>query len=633
MNAKHVSEGYHRANDQSPHCYCRFGQSRDARSESTRSKDPAVLPGKVPGMEIEPVQQVLESEGFAAPKLNALTPNVDNYKLLLMQPKGNIEASAAGVRNFDRSLAQVQFGQLLSDALATQADLVVTPEYAMPWQILIDAIKAGQTPAAGKLWALGCESIKYSELDALKADLAPHATVVHEPLDPDPNRFLDPLAYVFIAPPLEGDGAPSPVVLVQFKTHPMGDADHFEINGLQRGTCVYQFGGTAGQDIKLVSLICSDAFAFLDDQAQAVYDRGLVLHIQLNPKPRQEQFRLYRDRLLRFQGDATELICLNWAADVHQQSNGTEISWGNIAGSAWYLKPDKFDCRDDTLHTNHKRGLYYTWLKPLYVHALFFNYEPATYVLEATKVAHVGVPAAVSRRRGPQLTKTCIWNNGTASWTKQDNAQDGFSAVADEAGNAKHDIKRISDERPLAAERVLALCAGCVGNTDDWHTVRRLDSCAIDAPEIIFRLTFCQDTDHSACNFRTARLKRCGHLWDILNTGDALPPALQDFKSGFRLDWLPAFPHQNAISNQGSRATAVYMGEDCNVTQVEATAKRLDEFLHRASSDPDQSLEARQRLAVWYRDDNRNLVAHSVHIYTQIDKTGDQSEFDIGRAE
>ena len=584
-------------------------------------------------MEIEPIQRILESEGLGVPRLNALIPNVDNYKLLLMQPQGDIEASPTRVRNFDRDLAQVQFGQFLSDALATQADLVVTPEYSMPWQVITEAIQAGRTPVPGKLWALGCESIKYSELDELKAELAPQATVLFEPLDPDPERFLDPLAYVFVAPVLEDDGATRLVVLVQFKTYPMGDPDHFEVNGLQRGTCIYQFGGIARQEIKLVSLICSDAFAFLDPQAQAVYDRGLVIHIQLNPKPRQEQFRLYRDRLLRFQGDATELICLNWAGNVHLRSNGGEIAWGNIAGSAWYLKPDKFDFRDDTLHANHKLGLYYTWLKDLYVHSLFFNYEPATYLLNSTKVAHVGVPAAVSRRRGPQLSKTCVWNAETAAWTIQNSAQDGFSSIVGESGDAKDNIKQISDQNPLFAERVLALCAGGVGSADDWYTVRQLDSCMIGASEIIFRLTFCQDTDQSACDFRIARLRCCGHLWNILNTADALPPALEDFKNGFRLEWSPEFPHQNAISNQGLRATVVYMGEDRNVTQVEAVAKRLAEFLHRTTSDPDQSLQARQRLAVWYRDDDNNIVVHGVHRYTRIDKTGNRSEFDIGREE
>ena len=72
----------------------------------------------------------------------------------------------------------------------------------MPWQVISYAIKAGRTPLSGKLWALGCESIKYSELDGLKAELSSYATVLYEHLDPDPECFLDPLAYVFERNPM-----------------------------------------------------------------------------------------------------------------------------------------------------------------------------------------------------------------------------------------------------------------------------------------------------------------------------------------------------------------------------------------------------------------------------------------------
>ena len=266
-------------------------------------------------MRIRSVAEVLASGGLGPPVLNALVPNESNYTVLLMQPHGDVEASAAGVRNRDRNLARTRFGRFLADAQQAEADLVITPEYSMPWETLVAAIKEGTVPARGKLWVLGCESIKYSDLETLKQELSQFAAVLYEPLQPDPGRFIDPLAYVFIAPPIEGSGAAKIVILVQFKTYPMGDNDHFEFNGLQRGTCVYQFGGV-GQSLKLVSLICSDAFAFEDAHAREIYDRALIVHIQLNQKPRQDQFRLYRDRLLRFQGDATELICLNWARDV-----------------------------------------------------------------------------------------------------------------------------------------------------------------------------------------------------------------------------------------------------------------------------------------------------------------------------
>ncbi len=212
-------------------------------------------------MQIKSVAEVLVSGGLGPPVLNALVPNESNYTVLLMQPDGDVETSAAGVKNRDRSLARRRFGRFLADGQQTGADLVITPEYSMPWETLVMAMKEGTIPAPGKLWALGCESIKYSDLEAVKQDLSQIAAVLYEPLQPDPARFVDPLAYVFVAPPRAGKGAARIVILVQFKTYPMGDNDHFEINGLQRGNLIYQFGET-GQSVRLVSLICSDAFAF-----------------------------------------------------------------------------------------------------------------------------------------------------------------------------------------------------------------------------------------------------------------------------------------------------------------------------------------------------------------------------------
>ena len=124
----------------------------------------------------------------------------------------------------------------------------------------------------------------------------------------------------------------------------------------------------------------------------------------------------------------------------------------------------------------------------------------------ATKVAHIGVPAAISRRRGPQLTKTCVWDDAAKAWVEEAATDGGFCAVVGESGPAKDELKRIADEIPFWAERVPALCAGKIGHGDDWHDVRWLDSCAIDSSEVILRLTFCQDTHERAKEFRVRRL-------------------------------------------------------------------------------------------------------------------------------
>jgi hypothetical protein len=153
---------------------------------------------------------------------------------------------------------------------------------------------------------------------------------------------------------------------------------------------------------------------------------------------------------------------------------------------------------------------------------------------------------------------------------------------------------------------------------------------ALKRPKSFVESHFAKDTDEKARKFRVKRLRRCGNLWDILKTDGLLPPALADLKNGFRLEWSPASPHQNAMSANGQRATVIYMGEETNDMQVEAIAKMAAEYLQRGFSDPDKSLSARQRLAVWFRK-NGEITLCDPHRYVKIDQTGHTSEFDIGR--
>ena len=96
-----------------------------------------------------PVTQILSEVGLAAPDLHVLTPNHENYTALLLQPEGDIEADSGGVRNSNRSLATQQFTGFLQDAVAINADLVITPEYSVPWCVLETFVSAGTVPALG----------------------------------------------------------------------------------------------------------------------------------------------------------------------------------------------------------------------------------------------------------------------------------------------------------------------------------------------------------------------------------------------------------------------------------------------------------------------------------------------------
>jgi hypothetical protein len=363
-----------------------------------------------------------------------------------------------------------------------------------------------------------------------------------------------------------------------------------------------------------------------------MYDRGLILHLQLNPQPRQDQFCLSRKKLFYSSNGFTELICLNWAECVHQRNGTTGKPWKNVAGSAWYLQPTEFDLRDATLCGNHKHGLYYTWLQCLRSHALFFNYAPATFLLTATKVFHHGVPGSLSRRRGPQLSAVHSWNTDAQQWAIQANgSNDGFESIVGECGGAREEIKRLAASNPFVAERVLALCAGRIAHAEKWHSLRWLDSCGIEADEIVRRITFCQDNDPKACEFRVSRLKYCAHLWTILTAPGRLPKAIADVKNGFNLDWVPEAPHQNILSHTNKRATAIYLGETVSEAQVEAVAKKAAEYLGQHFTEPDQIVEARQRLHVWYRNASGEIVPFAPERYLRFDSPRVGSEFDIAR--
>ena len=107
-------------------------------------------------MQITPIIEVLTPAGLGPPSLRALIPNEDNYSVLLLQPQGRIEASAAGVQHQDRVRADKQFRSFLDDAYEANIDLAITPEYSMPWATLIKAVKDGHVPSQGALWAFGC---------------------------------------------------------------------------------------------------------------------------------------------------------------------------------------------------------------------------------------------------------------------------------------------------------------------------------------------------------------------------------------------------------------------------------------------------------------------------------------------
>ncbi|MCK1504568.1 hypothetical protein [Bradyrhizobium sp. 18] len=578
-------------------------------------------------MQIVPLADVLTPKGLGLPQLHALTPTIDSYKTLLFQPDGELLVSAVGIQHKDRDRAAIQFSRFLENAHATQTDLAICPEYSMPWQVLTDALNGGVTPTSGALWVLGCESITYGQLTEIEQALAP-AIFIKEALPEVANRFLSSLVYVFSAP-VTGTGETQLVVLAQFKTFPMSHPTNFEVTNLQRGTAVYRLTRPE-QSVSLVSIICSDALDFTDQNATEIYDRCLIIHIQLNKDPRHVEFRRYRDKLLHFYDDQTELICLNWASGIVSWNDNKREEWRNVAGSAWYTKTSKFDLTEDALGRNHRKGLYYTWLKPLQFHVTFFNYVSAVFDVEASKVFHHAVAGVASRRRGPQLNSVRTWNAETRNWVDVDTTDDAFSSIISEAGPAAANLTASWRSCPFGAERVLALTSGATSPGPNWYKLQELDSCKIEDDEIIMRMTFCQDTNNSARQFKTARFRRYRELHNILSIGD-LPQSINDLRAGFQLEWSAARPQQNVKSVAGAYATAIYMGDGASKNEIDAAFEKAADNMRFAFRSADDILAAQQRLVVWYREDG-TLKQVDPDRFIKFDKTG-EAPLDIGRSE
>ena len=579
-------------------------------------------------MNIKKIDAILKKNNLRPPYLNVLIPDEYLYTSLLIQPDGKIE-TIHGVRNLNREMANVQFKEFLNDAIETQADLVISPEYSMPWDILIEAINSGKAPKPGKIWVLGCESIKYEVLCALKTQIAGKAVMLFEPLEFIDNKFVCPLVYVFRASTKKSVKNETTVMVVQFKTKPSNDPNQLELNEMQTGRVIYQFGNE-GNQIKLVSLICSDAFDFTDRNANDINDRSLVIHIQLNKEPRHTDFLACRKKILGNQGDETELICLNWAENVEITENGNLVKWKNEACSAWYVKSNEFDMRDISVSKNQAKGFYYTWHKVCYAHTMFFNFTAATFLVKSSKVAHVGVKGAAPKRLGPKMETTCFWDSTNNKWKEQLLIDSGFVKIAHLSGNAKQDLTEIALRNPIDFERILAMT---VGKTENglWYELDKIDSFIIEQDEIIKRISFAQDNNNSAKEFRNLRLSRCGRLYDILNNRDKLPPMISSLSGGFSFDWSSEYSYQNVKDANGKRATVIYLGEDTIIETAKIILQRTDDFLRRSARSEDYSLESRQRLVVWYVGTDGQLQYLTNKDLIRFDSSRDNSVLDIGR--
>lgn len=556
-------------------------------------------------MELIPVEKRLVAEGLERPHLNALQADETLYTVLAHQPLGLIQIETDSIAQADRAAALQRAQELfrLAANLESQPDLLLSPEYSIPWDALVESLKAGISPSPGKLWVLGCESLKLGGLAAIRERLIGKAIVIDDdvsPVERSTQKYRNPLVYVFRTKSTE-DRFEQLVLLVQYKTVVSGDPGNTEAAGMLPGTMVYVFGNAPGE-VRLITLICSDVFAFEKALVDEYYEGLLLLHIQLNNSPRHLLYKKYRQELFSASGK-TELICLNWADRVISVdgNSGNKHDWNNISGSAWYLVSPEIDLSDEVIHDNHKNGIYYTRHEPIRAHALQFHYHSRVFLLQATKVFHHAVPKPLSTRSGPRALKTFVWAQDLDSWveprTPDELPNDGFSeqlgrVCGDDV--ALEDIHELYEVGPIAVERALAITAGQFGIHADWHKPPRIDSMQLCEQEIVRRITVTQDPAPEATRFRSSRLAAMRIVAELRGIGYEWPSSVEALRQGFKFCWSQKYPNRNVVSADGTLATVVYAGPIGDSRELDLLDQRVRKTLAGLPPEPERVLSQEQ---------------------------------------
>jgi hypothetical protein len=556
------------------------------------------------------IAEFLGPAGLLVPNLNVLEPDAQPYCVLAIQPCGELAFSQTFVGNANHSQAIKKFFCFLQDAAVANVDLALSPEYSCPWKSLEDALTADLFPGAGKLWALGCESITPDELSALR-QRHPDVIWICETPAAAPGKFLDPVCYFLKTQ--TNTGQDKRVVVIQFKTVPMGGGETFERNHIISGQRRYFLRNRQVDHVRFYTIICSEALEFEIDHARAVeltMHPAIIFHPQMVDDVRHAGMRKYRADLFRNTcSEHTEVFSLNWARKIKTPGGAPGQPPDNRKGnSAIYIKSQRFDRSDNAIKNNHALGIYYSRWKEHQSDLCIFNFEEYVFNLVNQKVIHVGATVQ-ARRTGPTVIELKKWNAVTESWDVVAQADDGFQSFC-QLYETPHLAPCLAEHlTPVDRERLLMLSAGTLDPVPDWHSVVRMQSFICEADERCKRLTFVQEESQASRDFRNDHIVRfIGLQTRVLANEANFPPNILDLRGNFSIA-CPAAATQfrfNLLNRQNNQngATVIFLG-----VKPRSEAKEFYQRLRRGWGERDGKMreELTRRIVVAYSDTDGTL--------------------------
>lgn len=571
---------------------------------------------------IRDVEGVLEARSLTNPSFDALNPNDQSYRALLLQPAGPILADNTRIGPLDLAFADMQATKFLELATAKGHHLVVTPEYYLPIETLLKCVQGATFPAAGALWVLGCESMTPAQLEKFEADCAGYCDVIFDKDNAAAVQgiYYDPVAYCFVTKDKEGDDRR--VVLLQFKTISSRDPHFFENKNLRCGSVIYQFKGV-GEELALSTIICSDAFNIAaDEKVRSKLARfATLIHIQLNPKPRHTDYLRYRIDTFSKNKDLNncDIVCLNWAENMVQYDapNGKHEAWKNESGSAWYISDHRCSSNDDEVENNERLGLYYS-RHVKHRHVLHFHFSAAAFELTVAKVVQLG-SYLHDNHLGPKVDARYTWDEEHQEWTSNAKCPDpGLSKLFSLTPHVETAFSSLkATESRLQVERAVTLSCGLTKCKMNWFEARELDACKLGEDEIVRRATLCLDRDIPARDARERRMKMVAALNTILSTQN-LPRQIRDLAGGgVRVMWEANSPHTNVFKEGSQPALVAYLGMDPNPDAVRNVSDAAFELLRLENND-----NHKHRIAVCYHTIDGQIEFANIKQLTDITHGG-----------
>lgn len=546
--------------------------------------------------------EFLTGNGLTSPDLLCLNPDNDHYSSLLFQPGGTVELRSDYIGPGTNLVIRNQLVDFFRNATKRQINLAIIPEYCCPLQTIQAAIQIGLRPANRNLWIVGVEAVTIHQLTEFKTALGPTVEVIWEEGRQTPQGFfLDPVFYVFQSQTTADKQ--KLVIVVQFKTEPMADFNEIERTHLVRGTKIFVFNQTNPNKQKLTTLICSDTLSReVQTKIADIQDRCLIVHVQLNPNPRQDAFKLYRNSVFTRMSNQTEIICLNWSIEV-QSSPSDLFRTMSACGTAIYLKSPHVDRpeNDDLIRQNHRLGLYTTFWQSSQTFCFFFNFQAAVYHYTISKAFALGNHVQW-RRRGPQMSATLIWNIASGRWAETQEMPDNFSAIClDVDAQGLHHLHTPGYD-PLNTERLVNLSIGFARDAK-WFHISNLQTCQIDATEKICRLTFAQEKDQEVTRQRASNLCNFNNLRHIVEQKSPWPIWMSHVNQAVVLGYQPQTPNRNLRDQNDFNATGVYFGNH-SAANLAALYQRLEELL---ATDTIRR-QGQNAIAIWYHQNGQNLL-------------------------